>query len=262
MTTLIGARTQSRAKFVVQMAGASLLASCSGSFSTIGSGPIDALMASSSLQALMSRYNILAISQDGKTIVRSDMLSNAAFMGTVRPYDCTYTGIRGTSHAADGCGGQGDPTSTTTTAPPSAGLSTIASVTCYANQYPTWDSFYLIASPVPAFGGDTYVGPTYTVSGPPNNCVAQTLATVGDQLKGLAEGIIAGLTVNGSLFTAPPMLLKSAAGVVAGSVSIAGFTDVLLAVVAASDLPAILAAGGVVVGLDLIYQFIRCEMAS
>lgn len=210
----------------------------------------------------MSRYNILAMSQNGTTVIRSDMLSNAAFMQTVRPDDCVYAGTRGTIHAADACGGQGDPTSTTTTAPPSAGLQTIATVTCYANAYPTWDNFYVIASPVPAFGGNPYVGPTYTVSAPSKNCVAQSLATVGDQLRTLAESIVAGLMVNGSLYSAPPILLRSAAGVVAGTVSIAGFTDVLLAVVAAANLPDILAAGGIAVGLDLIYQFISCEIGS
>lgn len=53
-------------------------------------------------------------------------------------------------------------------------------------------------------------------------------------------------------------LLGAAKGVLAGTVSLAGFADVLIACVTAVNLPEVLAAAGVAVGLEMLYLYITC----
>lgn len=252
---------QSRALFLRNLfAGGGALAvlsACGSRGSLVPSGsPI--LSKTLSLDEALFSLDAYAVLMGANYYVRSDMRNVGLKPPPIKQgkkTNCTgVPAIAGGMHTMDcGTGGFGA----------IMDLPTIADITVYGQGTATlsggvYDFYLSFGGTFTPFGGAPYNGPIYQTKPPALTCAQTALGTVGDQLRSIAEGIVAGVAVTCIQQGCQGILLNAARGVLAGTVSLAAFADVLIAVVAAVDLPALLAACGVAVSIDLIYQYIKC----
>lgn len=213
------------------------------------------------LDEALFALNAYAVYEGGNYYIRSDKRSDPSLQlqppsGARQPADCgAVPAIAGITRPADTCdGGDGG----AILDPP-----TIVSMTVYGQGTATlsggiYDFYLSFGGTFSPFGGGSFTGPIYRVKPPALSCVQTALGTVGDQIRSVAEGIVGGIVVTCAKIGCGPDLLNAARGVISGTVSLAEFADVLIALVSAVDLPTLLAACGVSVGIDMIYQYIKC----
>ena len=214
---------------------------------------------------LMRRVGVAAIFENNTLAVRPDLSDDRNLISHLT----TVSNLRGLDNRkplnAVGPGGGGGSSCTTVGATcngltvigvvqanPAGGTSTYACSS--SGGYSTGQSSI-------NFPGNVLMGAQYTFA-KFVSCLEKATFELATSMSAIAkDAILGGLSV----YVTPAgnaALLGSARGLIAGSVSAAGFADVLAAVVSAPSLAVILTGVGGGISLDIMYETMKCEFSN
>lgn len=217
----------------------------------------------------MKRSGLVAVHDERALIIRDDMRGNTAL---TRHLQFMLPGLS-TATVGQPVTGEPQPSASPVSCSNvvgstcSDGLKVISVNSCgeglFAESYSLDAGFETLAG---GFSGPLYGsvrGPGYTFE-PMLQCLASEFASVKDNLLKLAEWITGpGLGTLATYFRAGSItaVLRSARGLIAGTVSFTAFWDVVVAAASIVTLPEILTAAGIAAGVGLLFLAIKCALS-
>lgn len=210
------------------------------------------------MQALLRRWNLLAVRENGVGVVRDDMKWNTTLVKRVTRPAMLICGC-------SGGGGGGDEGFDAEIDGVSVGsISSVAGLgfTAYSANYPYLDAqaqYDEMTVALNAVGnGGYFYGPTYTVGmSPAQACAENLFNSVDSAMKQLAV-FIGSVAAAASKYGITSGVLASARGLLAGTVSLEGFLDVILATFTVSALAEILIDAGIGIAASLLVEYLWC----